>query len=52
MRLLFYTWIFLASSLLEARKKASATETRTQVTCVKGKYANHLHHSGSVTSKG
>ena len=27
-------------------KKLSATETRTQVTCVRGKYANHLHHSG------
>ena len=27
-------------------KACSATGTRTLVSCVKGKYANHLHHSG------
>ena len=29
-------------------KCCSATGTRTQVSCVKGKYDNHLHHSGAV----
>ena len=28
------------------KTKVSATGTRTLVSCVKGKYANHLHHSG------
>ena len=32
-------------STLEEQKR-SATGTRTQVSCVKGKYDNHLHHSG------
>jgi hypothetical protein len=28
----------------------SGTETRTQVSCVKDKYANHLHHTGKLTT--
>ena len=28
-------------------QKDSDTGTRTRVSCVKGKYANHLHHIGS-----
>jgi hypothetical protein len=28
-------------------KKDSDTGTRTLVSCVKGKYANHLHHIGA-----
>eukprot|EP00970_Alexandrium_tamarense_P012836 scaffold3100_cov203-Alexandrium_tamarense.AAC.11 len=32
---------------LMKRKKSSDTGTRTQVSCVKGKYDNHLHHIGS-----
>ena len=31
--------------------KFSDTGTRTLVSCVKGKYANHLHHIGAVQSK-
>ena len=28
------------------KKTSSGTGTRTQVSCVKGKYDNHLHHTG------
>ena len=31
-------------------KKSSDTGTRTLVSCVKGKYANHLHHIGSLAN--
>ena len=30
------------------RKSHSGTGTRTLVSCVKGKYANHLHHTGEA----
>jgi hypothetical protein len=30
-------------------KKYSGTGTRTLVSCVRGKYANHLHHTGTDT---
>ena len=30
----------------EANQKFSATGTRTPVSCVRGKYAHHLHHGG------
>ena len=32
----------------DAKKESSDTGTRTQVSCVKGKYANHLHHIGEL----
>ena len=32
---------------LENQEKSSDTGTRTLVSCVKGKYANHLHHIGN-----
>ena len=31
----------------EGKQKSSDTGTRTLVSCVKGKYANHLHHIGT-----
>jgi hypothetical protein len=34
----------------EETAKDSDTETRTPVSCVRGKYDNHLHHIGSVCS--
>ena len=34
----------------ERAKKSSDTGTRTRVSCVKGKYANHLHHIGCWSS--
>ena len=30
------------------KKRCSDTGTRTLVSCVKGKYANHLHHIGNL----
>lgn len=30
-----------------SEQKSSVTGTRTLVTCVRGKYANHLHHNGN-----
>ena len=33
-------------------QKVSATGTRTPVSCVKGKYANHLHHGGHRSATG
>jgi hypothetical protein len=29
-------------------EKVSGTGTRTPGSCVKGKYVNHLHHTGTV----
>ncbi len=34
------------SGLQQKKTKSSDTGTRTLVSCVKGKYANHLHHIG------
>ncbi len=31
----------------ESGKSDSGTGTRTLVSCVRGKYANHLHHTGT-----
>ena len=33
---------------IPGNKKVSDTGTRTRVSCVRGKYANHLHHIGRV----
>eukprot|EP00970_Alexandrium_tamarense_P017630 scaffold10295_cov124-Alexandrium_tamarense.AAC.1 len=38
--------IYNSSSVRKA--KDSATGTRTQVSCVRGKYDNHLHHGGQL----
>lgn len=35
-------------SIKKSNQKSSDTGTRTRVSCVKGKYANHLHHIGST----
>mgnify|MGYP006971422125 FL=1 len=34
----------------KSKRISSDTGTRTLVSCVKGKYANHLHHIGMDTS--
>ena len=44
--LLHYTTLLITITLCQSCTMSSRTETRTQVSCVKGKYANHLHHTG------
>ena len=36
--------------LVQQLTKSSATGTRTPVSCVKGKYDNHLHHGGFMST--
>ena len=40
----------VGSAKIDSPKRTSATGTRTPVSCVKGKYDNHLHHGGWDTS--
>ena len=37
---------------IPGNKKVSDTGTRTRVSCVRGKYANHLHHIGICVVNG
>ena len=37
---------WIANPKMRLSKRLSGTGTRTPVSCVKGKYANHLHHTG------
>ena len=42
----------LLSKVQNVQKRDSGTGTRTLVSCVKGKYANHLHHTGACAMSG
>ena len=42
----FSVWQLPQQEYCATCQKASDTGTRTRVICVRGKYANHLHHIG------